>query len=134
MRVINCPLCHNRQERGTECDVCGRPFPEDLVRESGHEDMPVEPIPGLETTRVSASSSKSTRPVEVNAPCNWCGHRQKQGRVCERCGMQRHRGAKATAEEPDEEGDEPLLLCGECGFKTLPPRCINCGSGVKQPD
>lgn len=131
--VIVCPLCQNEQAEGIECDVCGRPFPEHLVEDAGHEDMPVEPMPGLETTRVAEPKAEATPPSEQPA-CNWCGHKQRSGRVCERCGMQRHRGRVPEPKVAVNDDGEPLGHCGECGFDSRPPRCVNCGSVIDMPD
>jgi hypothetical protein len=127
--VIVCPLCQSQQAQGVECDVCGRPFPESMVADAGHAAAPVEAVPGLETTQIA--EPPSTAPLPEDAPCNWCGHVQEGGRVCARCGMQRHRGkgagGAAAAEADLEEG---MGLCRDCGFPSLPPRCRNCGTRV----
>ncbi len=130
--VITCPLCQHQQARGLECDVCGRPFPEHLVAEVGQEALPVEPMPGLETTAV-APPEDTRAATGLDSRCNWCGHEQEGGRVCERCGRQRKR-SDVPVPKSEEEEEEGLLVCGECGFKSPPPRCFNCGSMVKAPD
>ena len=91
--MIVCPVCENQQAQGTACDVCGVPFPKGQVATLGHRDPPVVPMEGLETTAVVAPGAASVVPaVTANSPCVWCKHVQPSGLICDRCGMQRHRG------------------------------------------
>lgn len=131
--MIVCPLCQNSQAQGVECDVCGRPFPESLVSGSGHAPPPVEPVPGLDTTQVAEPPASEAPPVD--APCNWCGHVQAAGRVCDACGRQRRRGPAVEADSaaPGAE-EEPMGYCRECGFASPPPTCRNCGTRVQLPE
>lgn len=123
--VITCPVCENVQAQGVECDVCGRPFPASQVREAGHAPPEVEPVPGLEPTRVDTPPT-APAPLAADAPCVWCGHVQSAGRLCDRCGMQRHRGAGPGGGAAAAEAEGPS--CPECGLLvTRGSVCPNCG-------
>jgi len=108
-------------------------FPASMVSEAGHTDPPPEPVPGLESTLLE-SNDPPTPEVAAGAPCVWCGHVQAEGALCDRCGMQRHRGARAHTAPAQGDDGETLVVCGECGLPTPPPRCRGCGARVSGPE
>ena len=127
--MITCPVCEHPQAQGTECDICGRPFPPDVVHTAGHADPPPEPVPGLELTAVVAPALP-TPALAPNAPCVWCGHVQGEGRICDRCGMQRHRGERLGTPAAATDDDTPG--CPECGHPSAGSRCRNCGARLPE--
>ncbi|RMG21585.1 MAG: hypothetical protein D6729_00450 [Deltaproteobacteria bacterium] len=131
--MIVCPVCENRQARGTECEVCGKVFSLSVVRAAGHA-VEAAPLEGLEPTRYETPGAP-VAPVADDAPCVWCRHVQKGGKFCERCGMERHRGrARSDEQVPGHLLPEGWARCGECGLPTPPPRCRGCGARVAWPD
>ncbi|MDF1565220.1 MAG: hypothetical protein P1V51_19440 [Deltaproteobacteria bacterium] len=138
--MIICALCENQQPQGTDCEVCGMPFPKAEVASQGHVDAPVAMIEGLETTAVAAPDpTPATAALTESSPCVWCSHVQASGLICERCGMQRHRGRRVT-KDANENGipdhlEEIVVPCSDCGLPGLAPgRCRGCGAKMRVPE
>lgn len=131
--MIICPLCENQQAQGISCDVCGKAFSKDLVGEHGHSDPPVAPMEGLETTAQEALAAVRVPALAVDAPCVWCKHRQVTGTICDKCGMQRHRGARPAA--PAEVEGAEVVTCRDCATPGEPGgRCVGCGAKMPSPE
>lgn len=129
--MITCPVCEHPQQSGVECDVCGHPFGRDEVAAAGHSDPMPEPVPGLEPTAVVAPGTP-TPALAPDAPCVWCGHVQRAGRLCDRCGMQRHRGESPGNRAQDADAEAEGNVCPECGSTGQSGRCHNCGARVPE--
>jgi hypothetical protein len=56
--MVVCPLCEHSQASGTDCEVCGRPFPGQLEAAAD-----VAPLEGLEPTFAAPVQGEETAPV-----------------------------------------------------------------------
>ncbi len=133
--MIICPLCENQQAQGITCDVCGMAFSPEIVGSQGHSDPPVVPMEGLENTAQDAPAAVRIPALAVDAPCVWCKHRQVTGTICDKCGMQRHRGALADRGTGEKTGGEHLVACRDCAIPGEPGgRCVACGAKIPGSD
>lgn len=105
------------------------PIPDLTSHRSADVSADVPPIPGLEATSLSEPVAQPTAPSPAAGPpaCRYCGHRQSEGALCERCGMQLPRLYRGS--DLDEEGRSPCPVCGVKG--RLRDRCPSCGAHLQ---
>jgi hypothetical protein len=158
-----CPLCGNAQEHG-DCEVCGKKLAHADVKPEIYQTMPeLEPTlyqegPNWEVERLEViedhCASKvevvsltvpgllphagwaqplTSNPMPLQVTCRYCGQIQENARLCQKCG----RTLPIWIAEEDSSTfffDTVLQICGNCGVRTPPGRCRDCGAVNSYPD
>jgi hypothetical protein len=135
----------------TRLDSIGTAVPEEgaMLQLAGHRAPAVaveaSAPPEVEPTRFAASRAPGPAPIRELEPtrfedpgprtpatsavaCRYCGNQQKEGALCDRCGMQLPRAARLLDPDARSEADVRCQVCGVKGV--LSTRCRSCGAEI----
>ncbi len=86
------------------------------------------PTPMLELERTRFEDESARTPVSSVVACRYCGNRQTEGALCDRCGMQLPHFARHLGSAASSEADIRCQICGVKG--ALSQRCRSCGAVI----